>query len=275
MNIQEIRVSGLLEQYVIGALDPAEEAVVLQTLHDFPQLKEDLDQITDVLRAYNKLNLKEIPSDLKGQVIEAFNNAEVISTSRRGYNKPKTTKSNRSKKTEADIPWAAIFGGLAALFAIACGVLYFMSDGKTTALNNQIVQLEESVKSKNQEIASLVSVKDSLSELSSPNNIWSTLKPSLRYREAEMYIIKNPASNESYAKINNLPDLPTGRSYKVWTQSATGNYTELPESISYLKSDFMNKIEIPLDATRLVISIHRDGVSLTPTTRTIIGTIDL
>lgn len=275
MNLQEIRVSGLLEQYVIGALKAKEEAIVLQTLSDFPQLKKDLDQITEVLRAYNKLELKTTPNELKSLTVDAFKNAEVITTPRRGYSKPKNTKDQNPENADMTIPWVVIWGGLSAILAIALGTLYFMSHAKTVSLNDQIAQLEETIQSKDLQIETLTSVNDSLSELSDSNNIWSTLKPSLRYRDAEMYLISNPITKENYGKINNLPILPTGRSYKIWIQSANGAFTELPNNIESLKKNFMNRINIPIDASRLVISVHRDGTSLTPTARTIIGTIEL
>ena len=139
MNIQEIRVSGLLEQYVIGALSHKEEALVLQTLQDFPQLKQDIDHITEILRAYNRLELKEIPVDLKDQVVNAFNHAQASSTSKRGYIKPKSSKSKSSNRPDVDVPWSIILGSLAALLAIACGILYFTLNGKAAGLKNEIV----------------------------------------------------------------------------------------------------------------------------------------
>ena len=88
-------------------------------------------------------------------------------------------------------------------------------------------------------------------------------------------MIKNTANNSSYAKINQLPELPEGRSHQLWIQDATGVYEQLPVSIESLSKGFMNPIDIPVKAVRLVVSIHRDNTEYLPSARTIVGTIEL
>ena len=127
------------------------------------------------------------------------------------------------------LQWAPIAAALAAVFAIAGIALFFVDRVTIKGYKNEITELKSSISSKDDQIKSVSAERDSLSVLSDPNNKWSSLKPNYRFPDAQAYIIKNTAKNTSYAKINNLPVLPEGRSHKLWIQDATGavSYTHL------------------------------------------------
>ena len=276
MNLQEIRVSGLLEQYVIGALNEDDMALVVRAITEYPQLKKDITLIRDVLRAYHNMPSTPLPAELKSQVLTAYQNVSPQNPSRaisRPTQKP-VKKSNKST-SKNEVPWSLITGGLAALFALGCIAIFFMDRSKFNRYKNEITQLESSVSSKDVQINTLTAERDSLSILSDPNNKWSSLKPNYRFPDAQAYVIKNTANNSSYAKINQLPELPEGRSHQLWIQDATGVYEQLPVSIESLSTGFMNPIDIPVKAVRLVVSIHRDNTEYLPSARTIVGTIEL
>ena len=277
MNLQEIRVSGLLEQYVIGALDTEERELVAKTIVEYPQLKKDITLIGEVLQAYHNIAAVPPPDELKGLVLEAYKNvspkrpAKVIGNATH----PPAQKKKSKSATTTQLQWAPIAAALAAVFAIAGIALFFVDRAKIKGYKNEITELKSSISSKDDQIKSVSAERDSLSVLSDPNNKWSSLKPNYRFPDAQAYIIKNTAKNTSYAKINNLPVLPEGRSHKLWIQDATGVYEQLPVGIEGLSTGFMNEIDIPLKAVRLVISMHRDNTEYLPSPRTIVGTIEL
>jgi anti-sigma-K factor RskA len=276
MNLQEIRVSGLLEQYVIGALNPEERAQVTATIAEYPQLKEDISLIGDVLRAYHNMAPISPPDELKNQVLEAYKNVSPNRPSKAiGKSAPAPVKKSNKSNTTSQIQWGAIAAVLAAVFALACAALFFMDRSKINDLKDEVAQLQSTVSSKDQKIKLITTERDSLSVLSDPNNKWYSLKPSYRYPSAQAYLIKNTGINTTYAKIKELPELPEGRSYKLWIQDAIGVYEQLPVSIESLSGGFMNEVKIPLKAVRLVISVHRDDTDYLPTPRTIAGTIEL
>jgi len=276
MNLQEIRVSGLLEQYVIGALNADDKALVVSTISEYPQLKKDITLIRDVLRSYHNMPSTSLPAELKSQVLTAYQNVSPQNPSRTISRPTHKAVEKRSKSTSKNqVPWSLISGGLAALFALGCIALFFMDRSKLSRYKNEITRLESSVSSKDAQINTLMLQRDSLSILSDPNNKWSSLKPNYRFPDAQAYVIKNIANNSSFAKINQLPDLPAGRSHQLWIQDATGVYEQLPVSIESLSSGFMNPIKIPIKAVRLVVSIHRDNTDYLPSARTIVGTIEL
>ena len=276
MNLQEIRVSGLLEQYVIGALSSKDQALVAASIIEYPQLKEDIAEIGAVLRAYNSLSHIPTPPELKNQVLEAYKNVAPKTTSKI-ISKPKPSAGKKSTKSgnHPQIPWAPILGLLAGLFAIGCLALFLLNKSKVNSYKKEIATLSSSIESKNSQIETISAERDSLSNLSAPSNLWYSLKPTYRYLDAQAYVIKNTTTNATYAKMNALPDLPEGRSHKIWIQDATGVYEQLPVSIESLSSGFMNSIDIPTKAVRLVISIHRDNTEYVPSARTIVGTIEL
>jgi len=276
MNLQEIRVSGLLEQHAIGALDANDKALVTRAITEFPQLKKDIILIRDVLREYHKMANTALPAELKSQVLTAYQSVSPLTTPRTISNPThKPVKKNAKSASKNQIPWSFISGALAALFALGCIAIYFIDRSKINGFKDKITKLEGSVSSKEGEIKSLTAQRDSLAILSNPSNQWSSLKPSYRFPDAQAYVIKNIANNSSYAKINQLPDLPEGRSHQLWIQDATGIYEQLPVSVESLSSGFMNPIKIPIKAVRLVVSIHRDNTDYLPSARTIVGTIEL
>lgn len=277
MNLQEIRVSGLLEQYVIGALDTDDRELVARAIAEYPQLKKDITLIGEVLQAYHKTVSIHPPTELKGQVLAAYKNVSPNRPAKTNGNSTHipAQKKNTSSASKAELQWGPIAGALAAVFAIAGIALFLIDRAKIKGYKNEITELKSFITSKDDQIKSIAAERDSLAILSDPNNEWSSLKPNYRFPDAQAYVIKNATSNTSYAKINNLPVLPEGRSHKLWIQDATGVYEQLPVSIESLSTGFMNEINIPLNAVSLVISMHRDNSENTPSARTIVGTIEL
>ena len=277
MNLQEIRVSGLLEQYVIGALNTEERELVAKTIAEYPQLKQDISLIGEVLQAYHNLAAIPPPAELKEQVLAAYKDVSPNRPSRvigSGTHAPAQKKNSKSATT-TQLQWAPIAAALAAVFAIAGISLFFVDRATIKGYKNEITQLKSSISSKDDQIKSISADRDSLSVLSDPNNEWSSLKPNYRFPDAQAYVIKNKANNRTYAKVNNLPVLPEGRSHQLWIQDATGVYEQLPVSIESLSTGFMNEIDIPSKAVSLVISMQRDNTEYPPSARTIVGTIAL
>ncbi len=95
MKIEDIRNSGLLELYVVGALPPEEIAQVEKTIDNHPSLKEDLFLIEQSFEAYAQLNSIEVDPTQKPMLTASVNYADRIANGETPTFPPAITKDSK------------------------------------------------------------------------------------------------------------------------------------------------------------------------------------
>ncbi len=275
MTLQEIRVSGLLEQYAVGATSDEEDKIVLQAISDFPQLKEDLDSIHSILKSYNALDLIDPPQELKQKVIYGMSQIEPDRGVKRNIIHQKKSKDSKKPSQAVIIPWIPILSTLVGLLAISTIGTIFFKNGQVKKLDDKIVSLSNNLDQEKAKYQVAKASIDSLSMLSDPNNALYSLKPSLRYSNTSMYIVKSVQDGRYYSKITSLPALPPGRKFKLWAITNEGVFVHLDIALESLSDQFLNPIDIPSGTQSVVLAIHREANEAPPTRSLIMGTISL
>ncbi len=76
MNLKEIRESGLLELYVQGSLEGADQIVIAQALETYPELKQELKEIEFALFQYAEKNALKPHGAVKPLLLATFDYLE-------------------------------------------------------------------------------------------------------------------------------------------------------------------------------------------------------
>ncbi|MAN58398.1 MAG: anti-sigma factor [Flavobacteriaceae bacterium] len=202
MNIEEIRTSGQLELYVTGSL-PAEEVRELeQALAQYPELREDIEQLEATLIQLAEAATPPLPALVWTYILNAIRNVQKLDTQA-------TTRTN----------WAAITGWAAAILCIA-GIFWMLKE--TNELREDIrytttqnVILEEQVQTTETQLANTNELLDILrskeyAAFTLPGN--QAVAP-----QAYAKVYFNKKDQIAYIDARGLPPAPQDKVYQVWS----------------------------------------------------------
>lgn len=248
-NIQEYIDSGILELYVYGALTEKESAEVTRTLRQYPEIREEVEQIENVLL---DLSSAAAPYD-----------PLLLLTSIKVKLYPK--KENKEKKKSN---WLLI-SGWAASIALLVG-LFFMYKTNTDlrqeiqALENEKVQMENSIANARQDAEKT----RELLEVLRSRNIERIVLPGQEIApQAYAIAYWDSEKDVAYIDAKNLPEPPPGMVYQVWSLELD---PLTPRSIGLLENyeeddNLIFRMENQYPTEAFGITLEPAGGSETPT----------
>lgn len=261
MTINEIRESGLLELYVLGALSGTELTQVEQALTSFPELKADLNKIERTLQTYATANAVAPSAGLKNKILEE---------ARKGNsNNNNTTNNNSSGGRDYDF-----LKGLLALFSLLS--IFFAYNWYNSS--QSLKQMEES---NQREMEICDSIREASTkqyalyeDLTNPNNRIIQNAEQAKYPETEIYLYHNSADKKNYIQLASLPPIDNNtQSYQLWSIIGTNP----PQPLDVFQSDGDNVFAVQhVDDTQVyAITIERKGGVQSPTLDDLIGTFSI
>lgn len=274
MTLQEIRVSGLLEQYVIGALDSEHELIVEESITENPQLLIDIEEIGNAIEQYSKLYLSEPSPLLKEQIINSLTSAPVATPTRRlGPNKASKPKSKKAQSSSNGIDILRYLGyGLAGLFLLSSIGLWMKSNTFQKDSVVEINKLKIEISKEKELNKKLTKEVEVLEELYDANNAIMHMIPERRYPLSRLYIVHVPNAQKKYVHADNLPELPANGRYQLWTVQSDGVVKS--SAVIDISNEFLIPVEIEASQS-LILSIESNPDVERPTRRSVIGTISL
>ncbi len=272
MTLQEIRVSGLLEQYVIGAIDQDQKEIVENAIIEFPQLLSDIKEIGTALEQYLTIYQESPTPLLKERIISSIDSAPAVTPTSRRLVTSKTkapSKSKSKKNNPSDFDLIKAIGlSLAGLFLMSSLWLWISSNGAEEKHQIVINQLKTDIE-KEKEINNGLQLQiDQLGELYKQNNKIYHMTPARRYPLSRLYLIDVPDSQKKFLHIGNLPPLPVNGRYQLWTVGANGQVAT--SAVISESNDFISEVEIA-QSTSLILSIETNPDLVRPTRRNIVG----
>ena len=199
-SITDIRESGLLELFVLGDLPPAEHREVEEALRVYPELREDIREIEQALEqlAFAKT------SPPRAEVLEGALSAIETGGKTVGPEAP-------SGKTARVL--ATAFGVLALVASLAA--LYLWGDRHTAetelrATETELAECFAKQRANDPRIATL-------DDLQRDDNRVVALEPTEAYPTATLLLYDNPTTGRNYLTVAELPPLPTGKAYQLWS----------------------------------------------------------
>ncbi|SOC81577.1 Anti-sigma-K factor rskA [Salinimicrobium sediminis] len=262
-NIQEYLESGILELYVYGALPEAEREEVTRVLREYPELRQEVEQIEEALQELSGAAAPYDPQDV------------LISLKKKIRQRPeRTPEFSKKKNISAILGWAA---------SIILLIGLFMMYDANTELNERLTEME-------QEQADL---ETQIVEAREDSEKTEQLLRALRSRNIEKIPLQgqdfapeayataywNKAQNITYIDAQDLPAPPPGMVYQVWSLKLD---PLTPSSIGLLEDFEGNSkrifiVDNSYDSEAFGITLEPAGGSETPTLEKlmVLGTVTI
>ncbi|GAC1465202.1 MAG: anti-sigma factor [Chamaesiphon sp.] len=224
------RVEELLAGYVLGNLSPLEAEELKRLLVEQPELAEEVNRLQEVLELMPYALLEVTPPQHLRKVILEAGDVEI---------------QRQLKPKKLPIKWRNLTGSVAALLLIAL------------SLNNYNLRQKLSVMQ-----AQADRQKDVIAMLQNPSTHLVSLKGMDRAARAAGSIVMTPGEPQSVLILQNLPILPKGQFYQLWSV-VNGEKIPSGQFNASLQGTVLVKLPTPspTDVQALVVTVE---VSPTP-----------
>ena len=254
MTKDEIKDSGLLEQYVLGLLDAEELALVEEHIARFPDLKQDIKEIESALHMYAQAMGINPREGLEDQIIES-----ARASGRPGLG------SNLSNMVPKTWLWAASIFGVGLLISLFS---LFSIKNELSKLQNEFAvsksDCETLVEDQNKTI-------ELLQKLNNPDTKKLNMSATPGFPETELLFYLNPESKENFIQVKKLPLVAQGEVYQLWSLKDG----EAPIPLSTFKGELGDIIPVEFVDNTLTyaITIEPEGGSQSPNLAKLICTV--
>lgn len=229
MDIQEYIASGVLELYATGLLTPPEKEEVERLAALYPEVKAELDAISDTLDTYAQLHAVEPPAHLKEKILRKIDTNlmvpehHTLGSVESNFKQisftpdPVDTGFATAPPVRSDNRWWAM--AATVLLLISAGLnLYFYRNWQTTESRYQIAlatqdRYAQQVKQVNQKYqvtaAELAVITHSLTQK-------VKLKGVPKSPASLAVVYWNTKTKDVFVKVADLPKPPADRQYQLW-----------------------------------------------------------
>lgn len=224
MNTKDYISSGILEEYVLGALSDQERREVECLSSIYPEISEALHAIEDDIFVVAQETAVKPPEFLKANILSALDDEKTAEETVVSDNDARVVQMNTDAQAGSSRGWK-IAAVISLLAACGAAVGLFMKGGvseeKMTLAQSEISSLKTSIDSlqtsvilAQQENSDL---KQNLSFLSNAN-ITTVKLAAVENRDpgAEVVLYWDSESGDAMLKVNNLPVPPEDKQYQLW-----------------------------------------------------------
>lgn len=229
----------LMAGYVLDNLNSSEAEELKRVLKENPELATEVRRLQEVLEVI-PYALPDIapPPHLYSAILEAASAASVAAPN------PDVSGSRKSllqeKLKHSPLQWSRILGSIAALLALAVGLDNYRVRQQITTLEAQVVRQ-----------------KDVIAMLQQPNTRLVSLKGMADASAASGNIVITPGESKAVLILRNLPVLPKGQFYQLWSVVNNKKIAWEPFNSNEVGTVFV-KLSLPANAevTPLVVTVE-------------------
>ncbi len=257
MNENELRDSGLLEQYVLGQLSAEQEQQVEEVLQKSSELRSQLAKIESDLERLAKENAVVPPTAVKSGLM---NEIDTLETPVVSINESKSNKS-----------YLAIAASLALLFGVSSFWLYT----KVNSLEDDIRLVREQKDALEDDFNTMVAEYDDIIQwneaINSPDADKYILKGNTLSPDATLVSYVNNTDKSVVIDASGLPELDADHDYQMWAdvEGEMINMGVIPKNTEMLAMTYIDNAE------SLNITIEPAGGNDHPTVERLITNVYL
>ncbi|RDC62802.1 anti-sigma factor [Adhaeribacter pallidiroseus] len=277
MDIQEYIASGVLELYATGLLTPPEKAEVERMVALYPEIKAELDAISETLDTYAQLHAVEPPAHLKENILSRINANPGLPE----YSATDSGESNFKQipfSPDLDNPgfvspvpvrsvnsWWAM--AATVLLLISAGLnFYFYRNWQTTENRYQVaLATQESYAQQLQQVNQKYQVTaDELAVITHRLTQKVKLKGVPKSPSSLAVVYWNTETKDVFVKVADLPKPPANRQYQLW---ALENGKPIDAGMLSDRSDStaVQRMKAVNQAQAFAITLEPKGGSVNPT----------
>lgn len=272
MDIQAYISSGILELYILGALDQKEAEEVLYNSATYPEIAAELEHLQQTMEGYAQAHAVQPSETFRKNLFAEIEKRAAVSAEK---HESRTIALNRPASS---FNWLAAASITVAVFSTATSV-YFWNQWKNT--EGQLISLRE----ENQVFAQNANfVIDSNKQLiAEKTNYFAFVTDTATTRVTLKGLPISPASTalvfwnketkEVFIDVKSLPKPPAGMQYQLW---ALNNGVPVDAGVFNLAdAGSLQKLKTIQSAQAFAVTLEKEGGSPTPTLEMIhiLGTI--
>lgn len=265
MNVTEYIASGILESYVMGAVSDQERREVECLSSIYPDLRRELDQLSEVLEDYALLHSVEPPASVRTSLLEQLNFEKPVQET---IVRPMPVEYSSSPTFRISWVVAASMGLLVLLFSFYL-LSQLRTNQKTLAdarTNNGTLQTELR-QLRDQQFQN----QERLAVLQRAGMRVIQLRGNEKAPTGDMLVYWNTQTKQISVDIKSLPKLPSNQQYQLWSMvsgkpvdAGVFNGTESTQLFQRL-----NRLVGQADA--FAVTVEKRGGSPTPTLSTLLA----
>ncbi|GAB3325038.1 hypothetical protein GCM10027511_33900 [Hymenobacter humi] len=302
-NIQEYIESGILEQYALGELSPAEQAAVEAQAASHPEVREELDQAQAALGFYAEAHAITPPAGMRERVlgnVMAQISAKPASTLRADVDavaqaqapaapvisaQPAATSHEAVVRPMSTAPVAAapasrsgwaMAASVALILSLGANALFYSrwkdASADLVALQNDQARFAQTSTVINRQLGALRQENEVLrnDEFRAVALAGTKTAPSAKAR-----VLYNPATHKVYVDVKSLPALPAGKQYQLWALDKGKPVDAGMLMASTATGQGLQPMKDIASAQAFAMTVEPEGGSVNPTlsTMTVVGNI--
>ncbi len=265
MNVTEYIASGILESYVMGAVSDQERREVECLSSIYPDIRRELDQLSEVLEDYALLHSVEPPVSVRVKLLEQLNFEKPVQET---IVRPMPVEYTSSPTFRVTWVVAASMGLLVLLFSF-----YLLSQLRTS--QKTLAALRANTNSSQTELRQLreqqFQNQERLAVLQRAGTRVIQLRGNEKSPNGDMLVYWNTQTQQICVDIKSLPKLPSDQQYQLWSMvggkpvdAGVFNGTESTQLFQRL-----NRLVRKADA--FAVTVEKRGGSPTPTLSTLLA----
>ncbi|WP_338871432.1 anti-sigma factor [Spirosoma sp. SC4-14] len=265
MNVTEYIASGILESYVMGAVSDQErrEIECLSTI--YPEIQQELDQLSLSIENYALLHSVEPPAELKSRIMAQIPFEQTTEPVVR----PMPVDFSTDRPT-FKVTWIA-----AASVGLLMFVFSFFLLSRLRSNQEMVAQLQTANESLEKEVSQLKESQSAndqlLALLKQPGTRTFELRGNEKAPNGDMFVFWNSKTHEVAVEVRSLPALPADQQYQLW--SLVGGK---PVDAGVFDANSTNPLPQRLNrsidrAEAFAVTVEKRGGSPTPTLSTLLA----
>jgi anti-sigma-K factor RskA len=260
MNIQAYISSGILESYVLHTASPEERMEVEKYSAQYPEIKQEIEEIEEAMNVYASGHSIQPPSYLKEKILSTIT-GKASNTPASEIPIIRTLSDNTHPVTSSYSKWA-----------IAASVLLLVSLGGNLYLNMKYKAAEQTLADIQKNNSALTdSLKTANANANQLENDMAILKDPM-YKIVELKGLKPapdakamvcwcPSEKKVYVEVDKLPAAPQGMQYQLW---AIVDGKPVSEGMLTAGNGLHRMTDVE-NAQAFAITLEKSGGSIAPT----------
>jgi len=256
-EIRDFLNTGLLEQYVLGLLEPSETAEVEAYIQKYPEVKTVYTEIQDGIDKMMMATAKSVPAGVKGTIMD-----EIIES-------PHTNTLKTTPKV-ASFNWLP----LVACLALLLGAFSFFQWNNNQGKDQEIATLQKDFAAYKDECetrqANYAKLQEQLEFINHSETDKFLLKGNQKATDFQVIAYWNDFAEKSMLRINKMPQLPDNQCFQMWAD-VDGKMQNL--GIINSTDDLFVDFKYLSNAESLNVTIEPKGGSEHPTVSDLVANV--